>query len=124
MEISLRFPDLDIEVPGQIYRVSPIFSETTKKIPVDLIVNAQHHNHILRGGLRAELQLKKQKSDTFILPASAVINRYDAYWIVNDNGDRTKVLFLGTADNGSSVIISSKELQKSDSVLAVIPEDF
>lgn len=122
--VALYFPDLDLQTTGQIYRVSPTFSETTKKISVDLIVDAKHDDNIIRGGVRAELHLKKLKKDAYILPLSAVINRYDAYWIVKENGDRMKVLFLGTTENGSSAIISSKELKGGDSVLAVIPEEF
>ena len=122
--IAIYFPDLGFQVQGQIYRISPIFSETTKKIPVDVIVNATHGDQRLRGGLRAEIHLKKQKKDTFTLPVSAVLSRYDAYWVVKENGERLKVLFLGTTDNGASVIISSQKLHKTDTVFAVVPEDF
>ena len=89
-----------------------------------MIVDAKHDDNIIRGGLRAELHLKKLKKDAYLLPLSAVINRYDAYWIVKENGDRLKVLFLGTTENGASAIISSKELNGGDSVLAEIPEKF
>ncbi len=124
LEVDLYFPDLDLQTTAHIYRVSPTFSETTKKISVDLIVDAKHGDTIIRGGVRAELHLKKPKKDTYTLPLPAVINRYGAYWIVKGNGARMKVLFLGTTENGASAIISSKELKGGDSFLAVIPEEF
>ncbi|MFT5700877.1 MAG: membrane fusion protein (multidrug efflux system) [Desulforhopalus sp.] len=124
IDVPLYFPDLNLRIIGHIYRVSPIFFETTKKIPVDLIVEAKHHDTIIRGGLRAELHLTEQKKDTYVLPLSAVINRYDAYWIVNEDSGRMRVLFLGTTDNGSAAIVSSSELQKEDSILKNIPDDF
>lgn len=122
--VPLYFPDLNLRIIGQIYRVSPTFFESTKKIPVDLIVDAKHHDTIIRGGLRAELHLREQKKDTYVLPLSAVINRYDAYWIVHEERGRMRVLFLGTTDNGSAAIVSSSELKKEDNVLKTIPDDF
>jgi hypothetical protein len=41
-----------------------------------------------------------------MVPLSAVIQRYNAHWIVKENNERLKVLFLGNTDDGKSAIIS------------------
>lgn len=122
-DISLYFPDLNLQTSGKIYRVSPTFTEATKKIPVDIIID-NNDQRTIRGGLRGEIQLKQQKNGTFTVPTSAVISRYDAHWIVKENNQRIRVLFLGVTDDGISAIISSKDITTSDRILTKIPESF
>jgi RND family efflux transporter MFP subunit len=122
--IPLYFPDIGLKTTARLYRVSPTFTEATKKIPVDLIIENNLQENSIRGGLRAELHLKQQEETAFVLPFSALINRYDAYWIVKENNERMKVIFLGKTDNGASAIVSSKDLTDSDKIYRTIPENF
>lgn len=125
--ITLYLPDLNTEVQAEIYRVSPSYRETTKKIPVELIVENRQDNSDdgLRGGLRAEMKLRlKETRNSFILPLSAVINRYDAYWVVNEQQKRMKVIYLGTTSDGASVIVSAPGLHETDKFFKNIPADF
>ena len=121
--IMLFFPDLNTEVNAQIYRISPSYRETTKKIPVELII--ENSSDALRGGLRAELKLQLKETNTsFILPLSAVINRYDSYWVVSEQQERIKVIYLGTTSDGDSVIVSAPDLQETVKLFKNIPVDF
>lgn len=122
--IPLYFPDLELKTTAKIYRVSPAFTEATKKIAVDLLVENKDQLNSVRGGLRGEIYLQQQKEETFVLPISAVINRYDAHWVVKENRDRIRVLFLGTTDKGASAIISSGDLTLQDRIYATIPDFF
>lgn len=126
-EITVFLPDLEIETKAEIYRVSPSFTETSKKIPVDLIIESSHPGtaQAIRGGLRAEIRLQLEaKSSSYILPLSAVINRYDAYWVMDEQQRRIKVIYLGTTDDRASAIVSSPELGSGKKLLQSIPADF
>ena len=125
--IALLLPDFNTTVSGQIFRISPGFDAKTKKIPVELIL--QPHSEptpaSLRGGLRVHLHLNiQEKSSVFLLPLSAIIQRYDAHWVVRSDGSREKVIFLGSSQDGLSGIISSENLSMEDKLLKTIPLDF
>jgi len=125
--ITLFLPDLNIQTSARIYRISPAFVEATKKISIELIIDNKREksSEVIRGGLRAEMKLRlKESKNTFILPFSSVINRYDAYWVVNDQKERIKVIYLGTTDDGVSVIVSAQELSETDKLFKSIPADF
>jgi hypothetical protein len=124
VNIELYFPDIDITTTATIHHVSPTFMATTKKIPVDLLIKNNSIKNGMRGGLRAELQLKQKEAAAFIVPLSAVINRYDAHWIVKENNERLKVLLLGNTEDGESAVISTTVLTESDSIFRTIPENF
>lgn len=125
--ISLSIPDLKIQVQARIHRISPAYVETTKKIPIELIIDNTPGNSSepIRGGLRTELKLGlKGTRSTYTLPFSAVIHRYDAYWVVNEQQKRIKVIYLGTSDDGVSAIVSAPALSETDKLLKSIPADF
>ena len=126
-DIAVLMPDLNTTLTGKIYRISPEFDATTKKVPVELILQTQSGptSVMLRGGLRVQLHLSLQeKSSAFLLPLSAIIQRYDAHWVVRSDGQREKVLFLGISQDGLSGIISAKNLTTNDKLLKNIPVDF
>lgn len=123
-EISVSFPDLDLLVPGTIYRISPTFSETTKKIPVDIIIDNRNQQPGLRGGLRGEIHLLKEKEKSFLLPISSIISRYNAHWVVKENNERVRVLLLGTIEDGTTAVISSKDINLEDKILKKPAGDF
>ncbi len=125
-EILLQLPDLQTAVTARIHRISPDFDALTRKIPVDLIIAGEHPRvpHTLRSGVRTEMSLSvESKAHTFLVPNSALINRYESYWVVGEGGRRVKVIFLGTSPDGVSVIISAPGLQVTDRLLKHAPTD-
>lgn len=112
--LALYLPDIDKHVAGAIYRSSPVFDATTRKIHIDLIINTalSGHSAPLRGGMRIELQFRSpEETRSFIAPKSALVNRYEATWLVNADGTRLQVIYLGTTENGTSAIISGETLR-------------
>ncbi len=118
--ISLLLPDLNRRVSAWLYRTSPTFDATTKKIAVDLLLESQqdHLSLRLRGGMRVQLQLRlNEQTNTFVLPLSAVVSRYDAHWLVTAQQQRIKVVFLGRSEDGTLAIISGQGLAVNDTFL-------
>lgn len=125
--IKLILPELGLSVKSGVFSISPSFSETTKKIEVKLILagHSPKADELIRGGLRAELRLQLPgDGQSFTLPLSAIINRYDAHWVMRSDGKRIRVIFLGTDVDGATGIVSSPELTADDSLYRTIPADF
>ncbi len=117
-QLSLYLPDIDKNVTGTVYRSSPVFDAVTRKIHIDLIVNATQPDlpEPLRGGMRIELEfVSPETTRSFIVPKSALINRYEATWLVQPDGSRVQVIYLGTTENGKSAIVSGETLQPGQS---------
>ncbi|TKB06023.1 efflux RND transporter periplasmic adaptor subunit [Desulforhopalus sp. IMCC35007] len=117
--ISLFFPDLGAEVPATIYRSAPVSDASTRKIHVDLITNAKQSNlqQQLQGGMRAEVQLiSGEDTGSFLVPHSALINRYEASWLVAPDGRRIQVILVGHSDDDQFSIVSGSELKAGQQV--------
>ncbi|MGD8876363.1 MAG: HlyD family efflux transporter periplasmic adaptor subunit [Syntrophobacterales bacterium] len=79
---------------ASVARVSPAFDPETRKINVELAVTETLSEN--RGGLRAELTLEMpDPSGAVLIPASAVAERYEEFWLTRANGEKIRVLFLG-----------------------------
>ncbi|WP_163339840.1 efflux RND transporter periplasmic adaptor subunit [Desulfopila sp. IMCC35008] len=115
-ELKLYLPDIEKYVPGIIYTSSPVFDPKTRKIEVKIQVDASHSDlagHQLRGGMRAELVIESQTvTQTFLVPASALLRRYDTHWLEKSTGDLIPVIVLGITEDGNSTIISGKQLEE------------
>jgi RND family efflux transporter MFP subunit len=115
-QLRVFLPDIKEYVPATIYSSSPIFDPKTRKIEVKVLVNALHtelKGQRLRGGMRAELAIQSQEStQSFLVPTTALIRRYDTHWLKMDTGDSVPVIVLGTTEDGNSTIISGKQLEK------------
>ncbi len=97
--VSLAFPDLGLNVPATIERVSPAFDSETRKTSVDLLVSGGLPE--LRGGLRAELVIDlPDGSGAMLVPAAAVGQRYEEAFLTREDGSRLKVLVLGDGPDG------------------------
>jgi len=108
--LVLLFPDEGTKgasVPAVLERTSPAFDGVTRKIGVDLAVRGGLKE--LRGGLRAELTLHlADSSGTLLVPASALVERYEEYWLVRTDGERVKVVYLGKGPDGTARIRASR----------------
>lgn len=119
--LTLYLPDLDGEVEAKFYRVAPDFDENRRKISVDLMVTkeAMGSHSVLRGGLRAQLRIKgKTEQNSFTIPSTALISRYDAHWLLAPDGKQQKVILLGTTEDGKELIVNGSELTAEDLFVA------
>jgi RND family efflux transporter MFP subunit len=97
-QIILNFPDLGVNVPASLERVSPAFDPQTRKTSVDLLVSGGLPE--MRGGLRAELAIELPDADAVLVPAAAVGQRYEEAYLTREDGSRLKVLVLGDGPDG------------------------
>ena len=98
---------------ARIYRVNPGFDEQTRKINLDLVLESGLPER--RGGLRARLQLGvPEQTNAVLLPAAAVEQSYDEYWLTRENGERIRVVRLGSGPGGESVRVSAPGIKPGD----------
>lgn len=111
--IPLILPEIAQTVDAEIHQTSPVFDAKTRKIPMELIITAPREGLTvpLRGGMRAELVFKTTSdTNTFLVPLSALISRYEAHWLVQPDGTKLQVLLLGKSENKSQAIVSGDML--------------
>lgn len=119
-KVDLYFVELNTEISGQVYRISPEFDEVSKKIAVDLLVDrvSSEFSAELRSGMYVQLKMNKRESDIFVAPYQALVSRYDSYWLVTPEKKMMKVVLLGTSRNGQEAIISGDKLVSGGVFLA------
>ncbi len=119
--LQLYIPDLERWVDAVIYRIAPDFDQTKRKIAVDLMIerNVVQTTANLRGGLRTRLMLKgKTEENSYRVPYSALISRYEAHWLLTPEGEQRKVILLGRSEDGKEAIINGNSLSKNDVFVA------
>ncbi|NDV26237.1 efflux RND transporter periplasmic adaptor subunit [Desulfovibrio sp. JC010] len=113
--ITLKLPDLNIEVPAGLERISPDFDPETRKVAVDFEISKGKFE--FRGGLRTELDIKMpDPGGAVVVPKSALLKAYDDTFIVRPDGVRVKVLVLGDTDDGR-VRVSSRAVKAGEEFL-------
>lgn len=113
-QLKVSLPDLGMDLPAHLERVSPAFDEKSRKIMLDLEIAGDLKQ--LRGGLQADLLLNLPNSrKSVILPKSAIDERYEQYWVERPNGQRLSVVYLGVVKSNESnlpmVRISHPDIQ-------------
>lgn len=102
VEPALVFPDEPggaKTIAARIGRVSPEFDPQTRKLGVELAVDKGPAE--MRGGLRAVLTLRlSDEAGSVLVPAEAVEERYEEFWMVRESGERVKVFVLGKTAEG------------------------
>ena len=94
--IRLSLPDVDADrsMAASLMRINPGFDPETRKIAVELKIDASLDAP--RGGLRAELQIPiPERSGAVLLPAAAVRESYEEYWVDPVDSEPIRVLLLG-----------------------------
>lgn len=92
--LRLDLTDLGHGVAARIYRTNPGFDPETRKIAVDLALADPVEP--ARGGLRARLRLSlPERTGAVSLPAAALEQSYEEYWVTREDGERLRVLLLG-----------------------------
>ncbi len=114
-DLTLRLPQLDQRVPASPLRVSPAFDEASRKIAVEFEISQTLSE--ARGGLRAELSLSLPfDTGAVMLPASALLQRYEQYWLRRPDGEEVRVVYLGreTSPDGERVRVAAPEVAPGD----------
>ncbi len=113
--IRLFFPDegeAGVALEASLERISLAFDPETRKINVDLTVTRGLSNK--RGGLRAELTLMvPDPSGAVLVPAAALVERYEEFWLTRHNGEKVRVVFLGNGPQGT-IRVRSPEISHGD----------
>jgi RND family efflux transporter MFP subunit len=102
--LHLDLLDLNQQVPASVYRANPGFDPTTRKVLVDLRIDAPVEPR--RGGLRARLTIPlPERTGAVLLPRAAVEERYEEFWLTREDGSQVQVMRLGDAgDQGPDLL--------------------
>ncbi|GAB7021648.1 efflux RND transporter periplasmic adaptor subunit [Salidesulfovibrio brasiliensis] len=93
--VTLKLPDHGGTVEASIERVAPGFDPETRKINVDLEIAGGELE--MRGGVRAQLVLPlPDPGGSVLVPRSALVKAYEEHFLVNPDGERVRVMLLGT----------------------------
>jgi RND family efflux transporter MFP subunit len=114
-DLRLRLPQQGGEVSASLLRVSPAFDDTSRKIAVELEIGEGVAER--RGGLRAELALAiPLNSGAVVVPESALLQRYEQYWLMPPEGEAVRVVYLGrdTGPQGPVVRVVAPEVKAGD----------
>jgi RND family efflux transporter MFP subunit len=114
--LRLALPDQGAKLPARIYRANPGFDPETRKIALDLVIDAPLNT--ARGGLRTELSLRlPERTGAVSLPQAAVGRSYDEYWVTRADGERLRVLLLGPdREDPARVRVTAPGLRPGDRV--------
>ncbi len=122
--LQLYFPDQEKIIDGTVFRVAPGFDEKTRKIRADVLVHTVKESGVekWRGGMRAILHIQGMvEKDTFSVPSSALLSRYEAHWLVTEQGQRLKVILLEMNEDRDKAVVSGRGLSKGQ-IFLVSPE--
>lgn len=95
--LMVSLPDLNIDIPAQLVRVSPAFDELSRKIPLELEI--QEGLTVHRGGLRINLRLDiPMHTGAVLVPDKALQQRYEQFWLKRPDGSEVSVVYLGRSN--------------------------
>ncbi|MDJ0808029.1 MAG: efflux RND transporter periplasmic adaptor subunit [Gammaproteobacteria bacterium] len=118
--LTLYLPELNHQTAARLERVSPGFDEASRKVYVELEIPGTDIPS--RGGLRAELKLDiPMRSGAVLLPAKALVERYEEHWLKRPDGEEINVVYLGRAREGDWVRVISPQVKPGDQFL--LPEE-
>ncbi len=119
--IPLHLPDEDFNGHGSLYRVSPGFDPVTRKIRVEILLDQPTYEKISlkQGGVRVEIPIRiPDPMHAFLVPARAIVERYEEHWLTRENGKQIRVIVLGSAagpdDNRKWLRITSPDIKTGD----------
>ncbi|MES9993879.1 MAG: efflux RND transporter periplasmic adaptor subunit [Candidatus Thiodiazotropha sp.] len=106
--LQVTLPDFEAEIPARLFRVSPAFDESSRKIHVELELVDELPSH--RGGIRVELGLNlPTQSGAVLVPEQALQQHYEQHWLKRHDGTDVAVVYLGRslgADDGWVRVVS------------------
>ncbi len=124
-KIPLHFPGLGQDGSGTLYRVSPAFDPTSHKVRAEILLDQQTRDRLplKRGGLETEIRVSvPNPMHAFVVPASAITERYEEHWLTREDGSGIRVIVLGPArveqKTGDPLIrVTSPQIQAGDRFL-------
>ncbi len=112
--LQVLLPDYGLTLDASVFRTTPDFNPRTRKTSLELLITPPAT--LNRGGVRCEISLNIPEGEhTWLVPETAVYERYETHWVTRGDGSEVRVIPLGTENNGL-VRISSTELSRKDSV--------
>jgi len=113
--VDLQLTDLDKSIQAKVARVSPGFDAQSRKINVDLEIDAGDFE--FRGGLRTELIIDlPDPGGAVVVPKSALVKAYEEYFLLTPDNQRVRVVLLGSAEGGLRRV-SSPDVRAGDRFL-------
>ncbi|MBW1751132.1 MAG: HlyD family efflux transporter periplasmic adaptor subunit [Deltaproteobacteria bacterium] len=120
--IPLHLPGEDIDGHGSLHRISPGFDSLTRKIKIEILIDRKTYDNLSlkQGGVRVEVPVQiPDPMHGFLVPARAVIERYEESWLTRKNGKQVPIIVLGLAngpdDDSQWMRITSTEIKAGDS---------
>ena len=120
--IPLHLPGEDIDGHGSLYRISPGFDSLTRKIKIEILIDRKTYDNLSlkQGGVRIEVPVQiPDPMHGFLVPARAVVERYEESWLTRKNGKQVPIIVLGLAngpdDDSQWMRITSTEIKAGDS---------
>lgn len=115
-ELSLRLPELNLTAKAQLHSVSPNFDQQTRKLNLEIKIISTLPEQ--RGGIRAELTTQlPDPANALLVPATAVGNRYDSYWLIRASGEKVPVIVLGSGSLSNTLRVSAANIKPGDKFL-------
>jgi RND family efflux transporter MFP subunit len=96
--IALHLPEDDIDGQGTLFQISPGFDPHTRKIRLAILLDQPTYDKISlkQGGVRVEVPiLMPDPMHAFLVPAPALVERYEDHWLTRQDGSRVRVIVLG-----------------------------
>ncbi len=120
--IPLHLPGENIDGHGSLYRISPGFDPVTRKIKIEILIDRQTYDNLSlkQGGVRVEVPVRiPDPMHGFLVPARAVVERYEESWLTRENGKQVRIIVLGPANGPDDDLqwlrITAPEIKAGDS---------
>jgi RND family efflux transporter MFP subunit len=114
--LNLHLPEENLTVKARLHSVAPGFDPQTRKINLELEIISELPEQ--RGGIRAELTTDlPDQAGALLVPAQAVSNRYDSYWLTRVNGEKVPVIVLGRGPAPETLRVSAHAVKPGDKFL-------
>jgi RND family efflux transporter MFP subunit len=116
--LRVRLPELRLELPAKVIRVSPAFNDQSRKIHLELELSEGLTQ--FRGGLRVDLPLNiPSRAGAVLVPQRALKKRYEQYWLKRSDGTEIDVVYLGRSgtEEDGWVRVVSPDIQAGDQFL-------
>ena len=90
----------DLNGFAALHRIAPDFDPLTRKIRIELLLDQPTYDGLSmrRGGMRVEIPVSvPDPMQSLLIPAAAVITRFEENQLVRQNGEQVRVIVLGSA---------------------------
>ena len=120
--IPLHLPEEKIDGRASLYRISPGFDPVSRKIKIEILLDLQTYDtlSLKQGGVRVEVPVQiPDPMHGLLVPARAVVERYEESWLTRENGEQVQIIVLGPANGPDDDLqwlrITSPEIKAGDS---------